>query len=135
MVGGGTSLIECKLLNRRGIGIDINPEAIEITKKNLDFDFNSKYNQNVKIGDVRNLKEIQNESVDLILTHPPYLNIIKYSDGKIKNDLSNISSVKKFLNEFEKAIKEFYRVLKEDSYCAILIGDTRKSRHYTGKQW
>lgn len=31
MVGGGTTLIECKLTGRKGIGIDINPEAIRIT--------------------------------------------------------------------------------------------------------
>ena len=33
MVGSGTSMIETKLLNRKGIGIDINPSAVEITKK------------------------------------------------------------------------------------------------------
>lgn len=36
----------------------------------------------------------------------------------------------KFLDEFEKGVKELYRVLKEDKYCAILIGDTRKKGHY-----
>ena len=118
------------ILKRRGIGIDINPEAITLTKKNLNFKGNYKFQQEVRIGDVRNLKGIKDESIDLILTHPPYLNIIKYSNGKIKEDLSNISSVKKFCDELEKGIKEFYRVLKQDSYCVILIGDTRKSRHY-----
>lgn len=130
MVGGGTTLIETKLLNRRGIGLDINPEAVELTRKNLDFENNNKYKQEVKIGDVRNLINIRDESIDLILTHPPYLNIIRYSNGEIKGDLSNISSVKKFCDELEKGIIEFYRVLKEDAYCAILIGDIRKSRHY-----
>jgi DNA modification methylase len=37
MVGSGTTLIECKLLNRRGIGIDINPAAIMLTRNRLDF--------------------------------------------------------------------------------------------------
>ena len=27
-------------------------------------------------------------------------------------------------------MKEFYRVLKPDYYCAILTGDTRRHRHY-----
>lgn len=30
----------------------------------------------------------------------------------------------------EPAIKEFCRVLKPDHYCAILIGDTRRKRHF-----
>lgn len=129
MVGGGTTLIEAKLLNRQGIGFDINPEAVKLTRKCLQFD-GSNSNQKVEVGDARNLAKVKDESIDLILTHPPYINIIKYSDGKIKQDLSNISSPIKFCNEFESAIREFYRVLKPGKYCAILIGDTRKSRHY-----
>ena len=129
MVGSGTTLIETKILNRRGMGLDINPAAVEITKKNLEFEGNYKYKQYVKTGDIRNLSGISDSSIDLIITHPPYLNIIKYSKG-IDGDLSNISGVKKFCDELEKGVKELYRVLKEDKYCGILIGDTRKSRHY-----
>jgi tRNA G10 N-methylase Trm11 len=129
MVGGGTTLIECKLLNRRGIGFDINPNAVELTKKNLNFK-GFQTPQKIAVGDVRNLKDISDNSIDLILTHPPYLDIIKYSAREIKEDLSNISCPKKFCDEFELAIREFYRTLKEDCYCAILIGDTRKGRHY-----
>jgi len=130
MVGGGTTLIETKLLNRKGIGFDINPKAIKLTKQNLNFENNNELNQEARIGDVRNLSEIKDKSIDLIVTHPPYLNIIKYSDGKIKEDLSNIYGVKKFCNELEKGIKELHRVLKGNRYCAILIGDTRKGGHY-----
>ena len=130
MVGGGTTLIETKLLNRKGIGLDINPEAVARAKKNLEFKCDSKYYQKVQRGDIRDLNSLDNESIDLIVTHPPYLNIIKYSDGKIEGDLSNISGVKKFCSELEKGIEELHRVLKGDHYCAVLIGDTRKSRHY-----
>ncbi|BAI61679.1 putative DNA methylase [Methanocella paludicola SANAE] len=130
MAGGGTTLVEAKLLNRRGIGIDINPKSIELIKNILNFESESKYEPDVKIGDIRNLGDINENSIDLIVTHPPYLNIIKYSEGKIEGDLSNISSLKKFCDELELGIKEFYRVLKEDSYCAILIGDTRRAKHY-----
>jgi DNA modification methylase len=58
------------------------------------------------------------------------MNIIKYSDGKIAGDLSNIGSLPKFCDEIEKAAKELYRVLKPDRYCAILIGDARKGKHF-----
>ncbi|MDK2805853.1 MAG: hypothetical protein PWQ94_1017 [Thermoanaerobacterium sp.] len=134
MVGSGTTLVEAKLLNRRGIGFDINPDAIDITKRNLNFGAifsgKCKFEPDAKIGDIRNLKEIDDNSIDLIITHPPYLNIIKYSNGNIEGDLSNISGVKKFLNELEKGVSELFRVLKNNRYCAILIGDTRKSGHY-----
>lgn len=130
MVGGGTTLIETKLLKRKGIGIDINPEAIALTKRNLEFECGSECEQTVRIGDVRNMNFLSSGSIDLIITHPPYLNIIKYSDGRIEGDLSNISEVRRFCSELNKGIAEFFRVLKENSYCAVLIGDTRKNKHY-----
>ncbi|ANQ54705.1 hypothetical protein Y592_09180 [Thermosipho sp. 1070] len=37
-MGSGTTLIDAKLLNRRAIEYDINPEALKITKENLNFD-------------------------------------------------------------------------------------------------
>lgn len=125
MVGSGTTLIECKLLNRNGIGYDINPECIKITKQRTSFIY-SKSNIKVEIGDARDLSKIKDASIDFIATHPPYVNIIKYSQGTIEGDLSNINNIGKFCDEMEKVAKEFYRVLKSGKFCAILIGSTRK---------
>jgi len=130
MVGAGTTLIEAKLLNRDTIGIDINPHAIKLTIEALKFEVNNKSKQECYVGDAKSLGKIINDSIDLIVTHPPYLNIIKYSEQPIPGDLSNINSLSKFIAEFDLAVKEFYRVLKPDHYCAILIGDTRRHRHY-----
>jgi len=130
MMGGGTTLIEAKLLGRRGIGYDINPEAVALTRRNLRFGARHGRSVRVGVGDVRALSKIADDSIDLIVTHPPYLNIVRYSEGKIEGDLSNISGVNKFLGQLQKGIEEFYRVLRSGRYCAILIGDTRRSRHY-----
>ncbi|SMC08863.1 TRM11 family SAM-dependent methyltransferase [Nitratiruptor tergarcus] len=129
MIGGGTTAIECKLLNRNLIGCDINENAIELTKGALNFE--SAYNPKIEIfkNDARNLSFINGESIDFILTHPPYANIIKYSDN-ISGDLSHIKDLDKFCDEIEIIAKEFYRVLKKDKYCAILIGDTRRNKIY-----
>jgi len=91
-------------------------------------DYKSK--QQVYQGDVRKLNNITDNSIDLICTHPPYLNLVTYSKGKIAADLSNITSPQKFCNELEPGIKEMFRVLKPNHYCAVLIGDTRKAQHY-----
>ena len=130
MVGGGTTIIEAKLLVRNAIGLDINPQAIEITKEALKFNHHPTSNQIVNRADARDLSFIEDNSIDLILTHPPYMNIIKYSDGKIAEDLSNIGSLPIFCDQIEIIAGELFRVLKPDKYCAILIGDTRKGRHY-----
>jgi len=130
MIGGGTTAIEAKILNRNIICSDINDDAIERTKKCLDFRVSNKAWQKVLKRDARHLEKACEESVDFILTHPPYADIIKYSDGKIKEDLSNIHNIDEFVDGMEKVAKELYRVLKKDKYCAILIGDTRRNKMY-----
>ena len=79
------------------------------------------------LGDARNLDFIADDSIDLICTHPPYANIIAYSDN-IAEDLSRLK-IKDFLIEMEKVAIECYRVLKKDKFCAILMGDTRQKGH------
>ncbi len=130
MVGAGTTLIEAKLLARDAIGLDINPEAVELAKRALRFKHHPPSEQKAKVGDARDLSFIADESIDLVLTHPPYMNIIKYSEGKIPEDLSNIGSLPKFCDEIERVAGEVLRVLRPNRYCAILIGDTRRGRHY-----
>lgn len=136
MVGSGTTLIECKLLQRNGIGIDINPLAIMITRNRLDFKIPPSLFKDYKepiiktyVGDARNLNLIKDESIDLIVTHPPYFNIIGYSKGEIAGDISKLK-FDDYLLAMKEIAKESYRVLKPDKYCAILIGDTRKHKHY-----
>ena len=139
MCGSGTTLIECKLLNRNVIGVDINPDAIMLTLDRLNFDLPDvrKYDpsfiettQRTFIGDARNLNEIEDEYIDLIATHPPYANIIPYSKQKVKGDLSDVYNIDEYVDEMRKVAKESLRVLKPDRYCAILIGDTRRNKHY-----
>lgn len=123
--GGGTTLVEAKLLNRDIIGVDINELSIERCKDKIKFDYEkAKGRVRIEKGDARNLKFINNESIDLICTHPPYADIIKYSEN-INGDLSLLKT-KDFLIEMEKVAAESYRVLKKNKFCAILMGDTRK---------
>ena len=123
-VGGGTTAVEAKLTNRKFIGIDINPSAVEITKNKLNFECGFNPSSEVRQGDARNLSAINDGTIDLICTHPPYADIIHYSED-IDGDMS-LMSIKTFLFETGKVAEECYRVLKKDGFCAILMGDTRK---------
>lgn len=126
-LGSGTTLIEAKILKRKGIGIDINPDALSITEEKLKFSKNEEYQPELYLGDARNLDFIQNESIDLICSHPPYSNIIKYSNN-IEGDLSHYE-IEDFLLEMKKVAEESFRILKHNKYCAIMIGDTRKNKN------
>ena len=123
--GGGTTLVESKLLNRDIIGVDVNDAALVRCREKTDFEHEGADGKvYIHKGDARNLDFIPNNSIDLICTHPPYANIIKYSENT-KGDLS-LLKVKDFLEEMKKVAAESHRVLKNDKFCAILIGDTRQ---------
>ena len=127
-VGGGTTLVEAKLLNRNCIGVDVNDTAIERCKEKTDFTYEkAKGKIFIKKCDARNLDFIKDESIDFICTHPPYANIIKYSEN-IKSDLSLLKK-DDFLEQMKVVAKEFYRVLKKEKFCAILMGDMRQKGH------
>ena len=125
--GGGTTLVEAKLLNRNIIGVDINSNALERCKEKCDFEYENSGKVYFHEADARNLDFISDEKIDFICTHPPYANIIQYSEN-IEEDLSHLK-VKEFLVEMEKVAEECYRILKKNKFCAILMGDTRQKGH------
>lgn len=128
--GGGTTLVEAKLLNRNIIGLDVNNEALKRCREKVKFEHEGA-NGEVKIRkcDARRLRGIKDNSIDLICTHPPYANIIHYSEGQdIPADLSNCK-FDEFLEQMRDVAAESYRVLKEGKFCAILMGDVRKKGH------
>ena len=126
--GGGTTLVEAKLLNRNIIGVDINDNALARCKSKIDFEYEcAKGKVSLYKGDARNLDFIKDDSIDFICTHPPYANIIKYSED-ITGDLSHLN-IKDFLVEMKAVASESYRVLKTGKFCAVLMGDTRQKGH------
>src|SRR3989441_1359441 len=135
MVGSGTTLVECKLLGRNAIGVDINREAIMVARDRLCFtlsevaDLQEKLAIKTYVGDARNLNVVDAGSVDLIATHPPYAGIISYTKNTVAGDLS-VLGLPEYLHETEVVARESFRVLKPNKICAVLIGDTRKHLHY-----
>ena len=125
--GGGTTLVEAKLLNRNIIGVDINPTALERCKDKCSFERENCGQVYIHRGNARNLDFIPDDGIDFICTHPPYANIIQYSED-IDGDLSHCK-VSDFLEQMKKVASESYRVLKKDKFCAILMGDTRQKGH------
>jgi DNA modification methylase len=132
-LGGGTTMVEALLLERIFYGSDISPWAIEASQQHLDLlNKNQKINNSKSLknniiikSDARKLNYIQNNTVDLICTHPPYGNILAYSHEK--DDLSLISNVNAFLSEMKMVLKRFNEILKPNGYLSYMIGDVRKN--------
>ena len=123
--GGGTTLVEAKLLNRNVIGVDVNNAALMRCREKTDFECEGANGKvYIRKGDARRLDFIPDNSIDLICTHPPYADIIQYSED-IEEDLSRMK-VKTFIEAMKTVAEESCRVLKKDAFCAILMGDTRQ---------
>jgi len=135
MVGSGTTVVECKLLGRNAIGVDVNHDALMVAWDRLNFShrpLDEDYREGkvqLFLGDARNLDEIENDSVDLIASHPPYAGIIRYTGARVPGDLSALK-MRPYLEAMKQVAAESYRVLKPGKHCAILIGDTRQHKHY-----
>lgn len=123
-MGSGTTLVEAKLLNRNAAGVDINPQSVSISETNLQFHCETNSKIFIRNGNAANLYFIKDNRIDFICTHPPYADIIRYSNG-IEGDIS-LLGIDDFLAEMRKVAEEAFRVLKRGKMCAVMIGDVRK---------
>ncbi len=132
-VGSGTTLIECRRLGRNGIGIELNPEVAREAKNLIKKESNiHNIITEVTTGDSRrvNLKETLDKfgikQVQLLIMHPPYHDIIKFS--KSKEDLSNAPTTEAFIDMFGEVLDSTTPYLEKGRYLGIVIGD----KYYKG---
>lgn len=139
-LGHGTTLIESKRLGRHGIGVELIPRVAQTAIRNINAEFpnNERVFTEVIIADsttqearkkvLNTLKKMGQKSIHLIILHPPYHDIIKFSNRK--EDLCNASTVEEFTKKFGDVIENFYDLLDRNRYLAIVIGDK-----YTNSEW
>jgi DNA modification methylase len=139
-LGSGTTLIAAKQLGKDGIGFDISKEYITLATKRLEEQgdlFELRTTQKVILDDAKNIKKyLKDESVDLVITSPPYWDILKQQrsvDSKQtrnyqekKGNLGEITDYHRFINELKQIFRAVLDVLKSGSYCIIEVMDIRK---------
>lgn len=131
--GSGTTLFECENLGRNYIGFDINQPMIDLIyqkmadTQNIHFIVN-----NCDVCNTQKMNEVMNQSltwtekpsVDFLIAHPPYMDIVKFTDKP--EDLSAVSDLNLFLEKFTLAMKNGLQFLEKNKYFAIVIGDVYK---------
>ena len=140
-VGSGTTLIAAHHLGRKGIGIDLNEEYKQLYQQRLIA--NTDDCQYI-VGD--SLKILDNiETVDYIVTSPPYHNILRNNskgtrnnsgknyrmsarDGveyysELDNDLGNFDKYEDFLTALKNIMSKAYTCLRNKKYASIIISD------------
>jgi len=144
-LGIGSTLKAAYKLGKKGIGMDLNKDYINIAKKRATelqgniFDSKPKkfFKPDIRRADSRKLdKYVKPSSVDLVITSPPYWNILtvkRTADEKIirkysnsDKDLGNISDYEKYLENLKIIYQKVYKVLKPNKRCCCVVMDIRK---------
>ena len=108
MCGSGTTIDVARDLNRRALGYDINPKALE--------------RKDIFRADARKIP-IENEKVDFVFVDPPYSTHINYSDEK--NCIGKLSAkTDEYYKAMDNVIAEINRILKKDRYMALYVSDS-----------
>ena len=134
-MGSGTTLFECENLQRKYVGFDINPQMIKYVNTQMqdnllyqDYSIilcNSLDSNFVDEVMSNSLQKFNQKSVQFILMHPPYMDIVKFTDDK--NDLSQIDNIQEFVKKFKIICENSLKYLDKDRYFSIVIGDVYKN--------
>lgn len=151
--GVGSTIKAAVLEGRNGIGIELYPDFVALTRKRLQEEIPeelvSATRQEVLLGDTRTIsRTLEPESIDLVITSPPYWSILnKKSDHKVKEtraskglvtnygddgrDLGNIEQYEEFVEELGNSLEGSIRALRPKKYFILVVGDFRhKSKYY-----
>ncbi|MBO9540650.1 DNA methylase [bacterium] len=139
--GMGTTLIECRRMGRHGIGVELLGHVAEAAEARIQGAQNPDgVETQVLVGDsaaastvdrVREaLTRFDKKHADLAILHPPYGDIISFSNGERPEDLSNVETDDEFIARFEPVIANAFELLAPGRFMALVIGDK-----YAGGQW
>jgi SAM-dependent methyltransferase len=113
MAGSGTAIDVCNLLNRKCIAYDLKPP---------------KWRNDIICNDSRKIP-LDDDTVDMIFLHPPYWDMVYYTENEDEEKLSDLSrapTIEEYLHMLKPVLQECYRVLKPKKYLCILLGDRIK---------
>lgn len=81
-------------------------------------------------GDSRKMTELENKSVDLIITSPPYWQLKDYG---VENQIGYNDSYEEYINNLNLVWQESYRVLNNGCRLCVNIGDQFARAVYYGR--
>jgi hypothetical protein len=129
-LGSGTSAIEAARLNRRLIGVELKPDLVKYVGAKVPTEL---LGDRIRIleGDstleqtaarVREtLAAMDADRAQLLVLHPPYYDIIQFSDQP--EDLSNAPTLEGFLDLFETVARRGFDLLEPGRFAVLVIGD------------
>lgn len=137
--GSGTTLIEAARAGRHGFGIELLPEVRKEAMSRVTAEENPHgVTRYTAVGDCRapksamkirsKLAELGKDRVQLLVAHPPYHDIIQFSEDE--NCLSNAASTEQFNSMYGEMLDNLGELLEDGRYMCLVIGDK-----YAAGEW
>jgi len=145
--GVASTLKAAALSGRNAIGIEVSSKWAQLGKQRLECEVPRRIRGRVHLRIIRGdclgiLSRLPPQSVDYIVTSPPYWNILtKDPDHKTRarrlsrglptryskspRDLGNLASYPLFIRKLQRALRLSCRVLKKGRYLTIIVSDFR----------
>lgn len=121
--GTGTTAIAAAKNDRRAITIDQNPEFVRVSQQRVEEAGVPMEMVDVKTGDSRDIP-LEDESVELIVTSPPYWDKADYGGGG--DDLGSRASYAGFLESIKPVFEECYRVLAPGRKMCVVTANVNQ---------
>ena len=117
---------------------DIAPRIIKKAKEVLKDHIKEQPQSKLWRADTKDMYFIDSDSIDLIITSPPFLNVINYIDDnwlrfwflgfdreQLRKNLVQTDDLEEYKEFIKQCMGEMNRVVKKGKYCIIEVGDIR----------
>ena len=130
--GVGTTAEAAVPLGRKVLCVDQNGKYADIIRRDYGHLKNGHLTaadlMDVVHGDSRDLSFVENDSISLIVSSPPYWNKAQY--GAAPANLGNVAGYRRFLDEIRPVFEECFRVLQPGRKCCLVTANVNQYTDY-----